>query len=115
MIVEIADKILNGVPPSSSLMLGFGTMALAANLTCLALLWRFRGENVNMASTFECSRNDVVSNLGVLIAAGLVGVTGQAWPDIAIGGIIAVIFIRSAWRVLSSGGTAWRDAHPGRS
>lgn len=115
VIVEIADKLINGVPPSSSLMLGFGTVALAANLTCLTLLWRFRGENVNMASTFECSRNDVVSNLGVLIAAGLVGATGQAWPDIAVGAIIAVIFIRSAWRVLSSGGTAWRDAHPGRS
>lgn len=115
VIVEIADKLINGVPPSSSLMLAFGTVALAANLICLALLWRFRSENVNMASTFECSRNDVVSNLGVLIAAGLVGMTGKAWPDIAIGGIIAVIFIRSAWRVLSSGGTAWRDAHPGRS
>lgn len=36
------------------------------------------------------------------------------WADIAVGAIIAVIFIRSAWRVLSSGGTAWRDAHPGR-
>lgn len=114
VMVEIADKILNGVPPSSSLMLAFGAVALAANLICLALLWRFRSENVNMASTFECSRNDVVSNLGVLIAAGLVGMTGRAWPDIAIGGIIAVIFIRSAWRVLSSGGTAWRDAHPGK-
>lgn len=115
VIVEIADKLIKGVPPSSSLMLGFSTVALAANLICLALLWRFRGENVNMASTFECSRNDIVSNLGVLIAAGLVGETGQSWPDIAIGGIIAVIFIRSAWRVLSSGGTAWRDALPGRS
>ncbi|QOV94747.1 cation transporter [Novosphingobium sp. ES2-1] len=114
VIVEIADKLVNGVPPSSSLMLAFGTVALAANLTCLALLWRFRSENINMASTFECSRNDVVSNLGVLIAAGLVGMTEQAWPDIAVGAIIAVIFIRSAWRVLWSGGTAWRDAHLGR-
>ncbi|MES2301931.1 MAG: cation transporter [Pseudomonadota bacterium] len=114
VIVEIADKIVNGVPPSSALMLGFGTLALTANLTCLALLWRFRSENVNMASTFECSRNDVAANLGVLIAAGRVGATGKAWPDIAVGAIIAVIFIRSALRVLSSGGTAWRDAHPGR-
>lgn len=72
-------------------MLGFGTVALAANLSCLALLWRFRGENVNMASTFEYPRNDVVSNLGVLIAAGLVGATGQPWPDVAVGAIIAGI------------------------
>lgn len=112
VIVEIGDKIVNGVPPSSSLMLTFGGIALAANLICLALLWRFRTENVNMSSTFECSRNDVASNIGVLVAAGLVGLTGSAWPDIAIGGIIALIFLRSAWRVLGEAIPAWRDARP---
>lgn len=110
VIVEIGDKIVNGVPPSSSLMLTFGGIALAANLICLALLWRFRAENVNMSSTFECSRNDVASNIGVLAAAGLVGLTGSAWPDIAIGGIIALIFLRSAWRVLGEAIPAWRVA-----
>lgn len=112
VIFEIADKILNGVPPSSGLMLAFVSAALVANLGCLALLWRFRRENVNMSSTFECSRNDVASNIGVLIAAGLVGATGSAWPDIAVGGIIAMIFLRSAWRVLAAALPAWRDAAP---
>src|SRR3546814_2337005 len=79
-------------------MLGVGSAALVANLICLALLWRFRRENVNMSSTFECSRNDVASNVGVLAAAGLVGLTGSAWPAIIVGGLIAVIFLRSAWR-----------------
>lgn len=112
VLFEIADKIANGVPPSSTLMLGFGGAALVANLTCLALLWRFRTANVNMASTFECSRNDVASNVGVLVAAGLVAMTGAAWPDIAVGGIIAVIFLRSAWRVLSEAIPAWRKSTP---
>ena len=111
IIIEIADKIVNGVPPSSSLMLTFGGMALVANLVCLALLWRFRTANVNMSSTFECSRNDVASNIGVLIAAGLVGMTGSAWPDIVVGAIIAVIFLRSAFRVLSEAIPAWRQAN----
>ncbi|MDO9488173.1 MAG: cation transporter, partial [Sphingomonadaceae bacterium] len=108
IIVEIVNKIVNGVPPSSTLMLIFGSAALIANLTCLALLWRFRSENVNMSSTFECSRNDVASNVGVLMAAGLVAVTGAAWPDIAVGAIIALIFLRSAWRVLAEAIPAWR-------
>lgn len=110
VVFEIADKIVNGVPPSSTLMMAFGSVALAANLTCLALLWRFRRENVNMSSTFECSRNDVASNIGVLVAGGLVALTGAAWPDIAVGGIIALIFLRSAWHVLSEAIPAWRDA-----
>jgi Co/Zn/Cd efflux system component len=94
------------------LMLTFGSAALIANLTCLAMLWRFRSENVNMSSTFECSRNDVASNVGVLVAAGVVAMTGAAWPDIAVGGIIALIFLRSAWRVLAEAIPAWRKARP---
>lgn len=63
-----------------------------------------------MSSTFECSRNDVASNMGVLIAASLVAMTGSAWPDIAVGAIIAAIFLRSAWRVLYEAIPAWREA-----
>jgi Co/Zn/Cd efflux system component len=112
VIVEIADKLVNGVPPSSTLMLAFGSVALFANVLCLALLWQFRSQNVNMSSTFECSRNDVLANVGVLIAAGLVGATGSAWPDIAVGGVIALIFLRSAGRVLPEATHAWRAAKP---
>lgn len=110
IIAEIADKIVNGVPPSSSLMLLFGTLALAANLACLSMLWRFRRLNVNMSGTFECSRNDVMSNVGVLAAAGLVALSGTAWPDIAVGGFIAILFLRSAWRVLAEAIPAYRSA-----
>lgn len=110
ILVEIAGKIASGSPPSSTLMLIFGGLALVANLGCLLLLWRFRHENVNMSSTFECSRNDVASNIGVLVAAGLVAVTASGWPDIVVGGIIALIFLRSAWRVLSEAIPARRTA-----
>lgn len=108
--IEVAFKLTHGVPPSSKLMLVFGGVALVANLTCLALLWRFRNLNVNMSSTFECSRNDVASNIGVLLAAGLVGLTGSFWPDIIVGIVIALIFLRSAWRVLREAIPAWRQA-----
>jgi len=102
ILVNVAIKIRSGVPPSSTLMLGFGALALAANLFCLRLLWRFRSQDVNMASTFECSRNDVISNLGVLLAAGAVAWTGSPWPDIVIGTLMALIVLRSALRVLSA-------------
>ena len=109
VIAQIIGKIVYGVPPSSILMLIFGGFALAANLICLKLLWRFRRENVNMSSTFECSRNDVVANTGVLIAAVIVGMTGSAWPDIVIGALIAVVFLRSAWCVLAEALPVWRN------
>jgi len=100
ILVNVVVKIQSGVPPSSSLMLIFGGAALVANLVSVALLWRFRAQDVNMASTFECSRNDVISNVGVLIAAGLVATTNSPWPDIVIGLVMATIVLRSAVRVL---------------
>ena len=100
ILVNVAIKIQSGVPPSSSLMLIFGGAALVANLISVVLLWRFRAQDVNMSSTFECSRNDVISNIGVLIAAGLVAATSSPWPDIVIGLAMAAIVLRSAVRVL---------------
>lgn len=108
--VNVAIKIVSGVPPSSTLMLVFGALALVANVICLRLLWRFRAQDVNMSSTFECSRNDVISNIGVLGAAGLVAVTASPWPDIAVGAGIAFIFLRSAFRVIREAAPQMRAA-----
>lgn len=74
-------------------------VALGANATCLALLWKHRTEDVNMSSVWECSRNDIASNSAVLIAAGAVWLTQSGWPDIAVGLTLAVLFLRSAIRV----------------
>ncbi|MDV3258140.1 MAG: cation transporter [Sphingomonas sp.] len=100
ILVNIMIKIASGVPPSSALMLGFGAAALVANLVCLGLLWRFRSQDLNMASTFECSRNDVISNVGVMVAAAAVAATSSPWPDIVIGAAMAAIIFRSSIRVL---------------
>lgn len=102
--INAVIKVGSGIPPSSTLMLLFGGLALAANLFCLVLLWRFRKYDVNMASTFECSRNDVTSNMGVLIAAGLVAVLNSPWPDILIGSAIALVLLRSAFGVIARAG-----------
>jgi cation diffusion facilitator family transporter len=98
--IEVAAKVAQGVTPLSTLMAVFGGVALAANLTCLALLWRHRHADVNMSSTFECSRNDVIANVGVLAAALAVWLTATPWPDIAVGAIVAALFLRSAVSVL---------------
>ena len=106
VLIDIAVKLRSGVPPSSALMLIFGGVALVANLACLRLLWRFRTQDVNMSSTWECSRNDVISNLGVLLAAGAVAWFASPWPDILVGAAIAALFLRSAVRVISA---AWPE------
>jgi Co/Zn/Cd efflux system component len=112
VIVEIGLKIVWGQPPASGLMLVFGTMALIANVSCVALLWPYRRHDVNLSSTFECSRNDVFANVGVLAAALLVSATASPWPDAAIAAVIAFLFIRSALKVAREAWPQYRDAHP---
>jgi Co/Zn/Cd efflux system component len=110
VIVEIVVKMIWGHPPASGLMLLFGGMALAANLSCVGLLWPYRRHDVNLSSTFECSRNDVLANIGVLAAAVLVSITASPWPDIAIAAVIAILFFRSALRVTREAWPQYRHA-----
>ena len=112
VLIEIALKIVWGHPPVSGIMLVFGGMALVANLSCVGLLWPYRRHDVNLASTFECSRNDVLANVGVLAAAVLVSVTASPWPDVAIASIIAFLFFRSALRVMREAWPQFRGAAP---
>jgi Co/Zn/Cd efflux system component len=106
VLVQIGLKVAYGAPPSSQLMLIFGALALAANLYCLRLLWSFRADNVNLSSTFECSRNDVLANAGVIVAAAGVAFTASPWPDILVASVIAFLFLRSAGRVIAA---AWPE------
>jgi Co/Zn/Cd efflux system component len=76
-----------------------GLLALAANVTCLSLLTKFRNSDVNMSSVWLCSRNDIIANVSVLIAAGVVSLTGSFWPDLLVGGGLAIIFSRSAFHI----------------
>lgn len=110
--VEALYKMAHGVVPIAGTMVLFGTLALAANLVCLGLLYRHRDRDVNLSSTFECSRNDVIANGGVLLAATGVHWLGAGWPDIAVGGIIAALFLRSAVSVLHE---AWPQFRASRT
>jgi cation diffusion facilitator family transporter len=100
VFLQAVVKILHGLTPTVEVMGVVGTLALAANVLCLALLRPRRDDDVNMRSAWVCSRNDVVGNLGVLAAAGAVSVTGSPWPDVLVGLAVAALFGRSAARVI---------------
>ena len=100
VLAEAAYKVFYPVMPSVETMSVVGTLALAANIVCFFLLYRHRADNLNMSSSWLCSRNDLIANVGVLIAAGAAYVLASRWPDIIVGCIIAAVFLRSALRVL---------------
>lgn len=97
---EAGYKALYPVMPGIETMGIVGGMALVANLACFLLLYRHRGDNLNMSSTWLCSRNDLLANVGVLLAAGGSYLLTSRWPDIFVGTIIAGLFLYSAVGVL---------------
>lgn len=101
---QIVYKLFIPSMPMFEIMGAFSLLGLAANSTCLFLLWRHRYEDVNMSSVWECSRNDIASNLSVFVAAGAVWLTGSGWPDIVVALGLVWLLIRSAIRIVSS---AW--------
>jgi len=112
VMAEAVHKILYPVMPSVETMGIIGCVALAANLVCFFLLYRHRGDNLNMSSTWVCSRNDLIANVGILIAAASSYLLVSRWPDILIGGIIAALFLSSAWGVIHQSVTELRMLRP---
>lgn len=99
---QIAWRLTVPGVPVFEVMGLFSLLGLAANGLCLFLLWRHRHEDVNMSSVWECSRNDIASNIAVFVAAGGVWLTGSGWPDIVVALGLVCLLMRSAIRVISS-------------
>jgi len=110
---QAALKLARGTSPVAEAMGAVGLIALAANVLCVVLLWRLRDDDVNMRSAWLCSRNDVLANVAVLLAAGVVWATGSGVPDLAVGLAIAAMFGSSAARVLRDARRAHRGAAVG--
>ncbi len=106
VIAEALRKSVLGVVPDAQWMGVVGLIALAANTVCFLLIYRHRSDDLNMRSSWLCSRNDLIANSSVLIAAALVVLTGSLWPDLVVGVVIAGLFLHSALQVLTE---AWHE------
>ena len=81
-------------------MTRIGIIALLANLSCLFLLQKHKKDNLNMSSVWLCSRNDIIANLSVLIAATITGIYSSPIPDILVGLLLTFIFTKSSLIVI---------------
>jgi Co/Zn/Cd efflux system component len=91
---------LHGTLPNAYTMGLIGVLALAANAISFGLLWAHRAGDANMRSAWICSRNDVLGNLGVLLAAMGVFGTGTGWPDVIVATIMASLALQGSWLVV---------------
>ena len=108
---QVVYKLVYPQLPAFETMGAVGALALAVNGVCFALLWRHRAEDINMRSVWLCSRNDLLANVSVLLAAAAVWITVSPWPDIAVGALICALFLRSAYLVASEARAELRLNH----
>lgn len=82
-----------GITPEPLTMGAVGLLALAANVSVAAILFKFREGDSDMRSVWLCSRNDAISNIAVMVAALGVFGTGTAWPDLVVAAIMGTLAI----------------------
>jgi len=100
VIAQVIHRLLHPVLPSYEIIGVFSIAGLIANGLCLFLLWRHREDDINMSSVYECSRNDIASNLSVIVAAAGVWAFSSGWPDIVVGALLAGMLLKSSARVI---------------
>lgn len=101
LLAEVLRRVVFGSEPESVAMIGVAGVALLANVSCLVLIHRHRHGGVHMRASWIFSANDVLINAGVIVAGALVAWTGSPYPDLLIGGLIGLLVLLGARRILA--------------
>lgn len=99
-LIEVVRRTLLGSEPEPRWMMGVSLLALVANVACLLLVARHREGGAHMKASYIFSTNDVLANVGVIVAGGLVAWTGSRIPDLIVGAIIGLLVLYGAVRIL---------------
>lgn len=101
VLLEVGRRFVFGSEPESTLMMAIAVVALIANTACLLLISRHREGGAHMKASYIFSANDVIINLGIIVAGALVAWTGSNYPDLVIGTIVGIIVLSGARRILA--------------
>jgi len=100
-IVEVVRRFLGfETLPVFSTMIIVSIFALVANGICLFLLQKSKSSEAHMRASMIFTSNDIIINLGVIIAGLLVNWLHSGIPDLIIGIIVFALVIQGALRIL---------------
>ena len=100
VLSQVILHMIDNTVPVFEAMGAVAFIALLLNLTCYFLLTKYREQDINMSSVWECSRNDILNNASIIVASILVWITNLGWADIAVGLALSVLLLRSSFSVL---------------
>ncbi len=86
--------------PEFQTMIIVSILALIGNGFCLYLLQKSKSKEAHMQASLIFTSNDVIVNLGVIIAGGFVYLTNSKYPDLIVGVIVFFIVGQGAFKIL---------------
>jgi len=110
VLADVMRRFLSGSEPESMWMMGFGLLALLANIWCLLLIAKHRHGEIHMRASWIFSKNDVIANVGVILGGILVYLLNSHLPDLLIGFAIALIVIRGGIAIIEDASKEDRHA-----
>ena len=100
-VIEVIRRFLGfEALPVFSTMIIVSIFALIANGICLYLLHKSKSKEAHMRASMIFTSNDVIINLGVIIAGIMVNWSNSGLPDLLIGIIVFALVIQGAFRIL---------------
>jgi Co/Zn/Cd efflux system component len=103
-IIEVLRRFISiDKVPDSSTMIIVSLFALIANVICLNILQKSKSKEAHMQASMIFTSNDVVINIGVIVAGILVSWLDSNMPDLIIGTIVFILVVQGAMRILKLG------------
>ncbi|MCU0492453.1 MAG: cation transporter [Chloroflexaceae bacterium] len=100
-VIEVIRRFLAvGDEPDFTLMIGVSLLALMGNVASLLVLRRTQSQDANIKASQIFTSNDVLVNVGVILAGILVFLSGSNIPDLVIGAVVFCLVGYGAFRIL---------------
>jgi len=110
VLAEVGRRVVHGAEPASGWMIGTALLSLVVNVTVLRLLAPLKTGEVHLRATWLFTRADVVANVGVILAGGLVLWLDSPYPDFMIGTLIGLYVIKESLEILRDARRARQEA-----
>lgn len=100
-IIEVVKRFIGKSElPNFQTMIVISIVALAGNAYSLYLLQKSKSKDAHMQASMIFTSNDIIVNIGVIIAGVLVYFTGSSYPDLIVGIVVFIMVLNGAYRIL---------------
>lgn len=112
VVYEAIGRLDDPVEVMGGGMMAIAVLGLIINVVAFLVLWKGGGESLNVRAALRHVLGDLLGSVGVIIAAGVILVTGWEPIDPIVSILISILIVASAWSVLKESVDVLLEAAP---